>query len=194
MKGKRGYVRLHQPDKSRFSFFIIRLQFFFELSPDWYRKIGVRQIAVLYFWKLRSVLRERPQLRCCLKRCRHCDIFFLTHPRNAKRNDIDCPFGCRQARRRRKSMERSSAYYRTPEGKIKKQQQNARRGGREKAAPPEPDQSVIVYLKVVTSLIEGRPVAFSEVISLVQRILRQHSIGWKPNHLYNASYRDKPPP
>jgi hypothetical protein len=129
-----------------------------------------------------------------MKRCRHCGIFFLTHPRNIHRNDIYCPFGCREARRKRKSIERSTAYYRTPEGKIKKQAQNARRGSRKKPSPPEPDQTVIVHLKMVTSLIEGRPVAWSEVFAMVRLILRQHSIGWLGNLVYNAPKPGNPPP
>jgi len=144
--------------------------------------------------KLRCVIRANRHLKPCLKRCRHCGIFFLTHPRNANRNDIDCPFGCRQARRSRKSTERSTAYYRTVQGKIKKQQQNARRGSRQKPLAPEPDQTVIVHLKMVTSLVEGRPVAFSEVFAMVRRILRQHSIGWPADIGYNVLNLNNPPP
>jgi hypothetical protein len=119
---------------------------------------------------------------------------FLTHPRNALRNDIDCPFGCREALRKRKSTERSSAYYQTPEGKIKKQQQNARRKGRGAPSAPEADHPVVVHLKVVTSLIEGRAVAVSEIISMVRRLLRQHSIEWPGDSRYNAPYLDDPSP
>jgi hypothetical protein len=119
---------------------------------------------------------------------------FLTHPRNALRDDIYCPFGCREARRKRKSTERSTAYYQTPEGKIKKQQQNARREGRGAPSAPEPDHSVIIHLKVVTSLIEGRAVALSEILSMVRRLLRQHSIEWPGDGDYNAPYLDDPPP
>ena len=194
MKQKRGYVRLYQPDKPRFSFFIIKLQGLFEFTPDWYRKEGVRRTAAGYFWKLRGVVQELSHLRPCLKRCRHCGILFLTHPRNAQRSDINCPFGCREALRKRKSIERSTAYYRTPEGKIKKQQQNARREGRGQACAPDPDQPVIVHLKVVTSLIEGRAVALSEIFSMVRCILRQHSIEWIGDGSYNAPYLYNPPP
>jgi hypothetical protein len=144
--------------------------------------------------KLRCVIRAHRRLKPWLKRCRHCGIIFLTHPRNANRNDIGCPFGCRQARRSRKSTERSTAYYRTAQGKIKKQQQNARRGNRQKPLPPEPDQTVIVHLKMVTSLVEGRAVAFWEVFAMVRRILRQHSIGWPAELDYNLPNLDNPPP
>ena len=41
---------------------------------------------------LRSLLRQKAHLRPCLCRCRHCRIFFLTHPRNARRRDLACPF------------------------------------------------------------------------------------------------------
>lgn len=65
--------------------------------------------------------------RRCLCRCRHCRIFFLGDPRNARREDLGCPFGCREAHRKRESTRRSVDYYRTPEGKIKKRQHNSRR-------------------------------------------------------------------
>jgi hypothetical protein len=118
----------------------------------------------------------------------------LTHPRNAHRNDIACPFGCRQARRKRKSTERSTAYYRTPEGKIKKQQQNARRYSRAKASVLEADRPVIAHLKVVASLIEGRPVALSEIISMVRRILRQPSLDSWEKTIYQDPYPENMPP
>ena len=80
-----------------------------------------------YYVVLRSVLRSRPKLRPCLSRCRHCRIFFLTHPRNGGRWDLRCPFGCKEAHRKRRSTERSVEYYGTEEGKGKKKQQNGKR-------------------------------------------------------------------
>jgi len=194
MKQKRGYVQLYQPDKPRFSFFIIKLQGLFEFTPDWYRKEGVRRIAARYIWTLRGVVQEHAHLGPCLKRCRQCGIFFLTHPRNARRKDIDCPFGCRETRRKRKSTERSTAYYQTPEGKIKKQQQNARRESRGQAPSIEPVQSMIVHLKVVANLIEGRSVALSEIFVLARRILRQLSLDSRWNAVYQGLDPENLPP
>lgn len=194
MKLKRGYVQLYQPDKPRFSFFIIKLQGLFEFAPDWHLKAGVRRITACYLWTLRGVVQELSHLRPCLKRCRHCGIFFLTHPRNARRKDIDCPFGCREARRRRKSTERSTVYYQTPEGKIKKQQQNARRESRGQMPSIEPVQPVIVHLKVVASLVEGRSVALSEIFAMARRILRQLSLDSRGNTVYQGSDPENLPP
>ncbi len=59
--------------------------------------------------------------------CTDCGIRFLTHPRNAGRMNLRCPFGCREHHRRSRSNQRSSAYYRTPAGKAKKQRLNANR-------------------------------------------------------------------
>ena len=191
---KRGYAQLYQSDKWRSSFFIIKLQGFFEFAPDWYRQEAVRRTASRYLWKVRSVVREHSHLQPCLKRCRHCTILFLTHPRNIGRNDIACPFGCREVRRKRKSTERSTAYYQTDEGKIKKRQQNRRRGNRRPPPPPEPDQSIIVHLQLVTSLIEGRAVSLSEIFAMLKRILRQHSIGWPKKPVYTSPVLNKTPP
>jgi hypothetical protein len=144
--------------------------------------------------QLGKVVQELPHLAQCLKRCRHCGILFLTHPRNTQRNDIACPFGCRDAQRKRKSIERSTAYYQTPEGKIKKQQQNARRKSRGEPSVPEAYHPALVHLQMVTSLIEGRAVSLIEIISMVKCILRQPSIGSLAGNGYDAPYRDDPPP
>jgi hypothetical protein len=47
---------------------------------------------------------------------------------------------------------------------------------------------------MVTSLIEGRPVGFSEVFAMVRFVLRQHSMGWLANFVYNAPNADNLPP
>ena len=77
-------------------------------------------MVLQYYVMLRSLLRSQSHLRRCLRRCRHCRIFFLTDPRNAGRSDLRCPFGCRQTHRKRRSSERSVAYYTTVERKAKK--------------------------------------------------------------------------
>ena len=58
----------------------------------------------------------------------------MTHPRNAGRQKLRCPFGCRAHHRCQSSKERSAAYYHTPEGKRLKKRLNARRQC--KQAPP----------------------------------------------------------
>jgi hypothetical protein len=137
-----------------------------------------------YYVVLRSVLRSRPDLRRCLRRCRHCRIFFLTHPRNAGRHDLRCPFGCREAHRTRRSTERSVAYYATAEGKAKKKMQNGKRvrgGVRAEANPPVPEvpefpAGLVGYVAMVASLIEGRRVSEAEMLQRLVRALRQHSM------------------
>ncbi len=133
--------------------------------------------------KLRCVLREHPHLKPCLKRCRHCNIIFLTDFRNAGRWDIDCPFGCRLAHRKKRSTQRSTAYYQTAEGKFKKKLLNARRKGQGRAEP-KVDETLLVHLRVVTSLIEGRSVALAEIVAMIKRMFRQHSMGKGQHFVY----------
>ena len=137
-----------------------------------------------YYVVLRSVLRSRPDLRRCLSRCRHCRIFFLTDPRNAGRSDLRCPFGCREAHRKRRSTERSVAYYATAEGKAKKKMQNGKRaqgGVRADANPPVPEApecpaGIVGYVAMVVSLIDGRRVSEAEILQMLMRATRQHSM------------------
>jgi hypothetical protein len=145
-----------------------------------------------YYVLLRSVLRTKPLLRRCLVRCRHCRIFFLTHPCNGGRKDLGCPFGCSRAHRKRQSTVRSVAYYRDAIGKKKKQALNGKR------AKPKSDGSLpaacqaaaklesgsgrwdplmLEYVRMVVSLIEARSVSRAEILEMLQRVLRQHSLG-----------------
>lgn len=132
-----------------------------------------------YYAVLRSVVRLQAGLKRCRVRCRHCRIFFLTDPRNAGRQDLGCPFGCRQAHRQAESKGRSTAYYRDEAGREKKRQLNARRrrGPRAEAAaaqtPPPLAPAWLRYLCLLVGLIEGRRVEPAEVRALVERVWRQ---------------------
>ena len=94
--------------------------------------IGTRRIAPS---RLSSNTRSRwtrfcgpiPRSSAVLTHCVRCGIRFLTHPRNAGRQDLRCPFGCREQHRKQRSNQRSTAYYQTPSGKRKKKLLNAKR-------------------------------------------------------------------
>jgi len=146
-------------------------------------------VVLQYYLLLRSVLRTRPLLRRCLVRCRHCRIFFLTHPCNAGRKDLGCPFGCRIAYRKRQSTGRSVAYYRDAIGKKKKQALNGKRaksrseGNRPTACPAGLEAGsarwnalMLEYVRMVISLIEARSVSRTEILQMLQRVLRQHTL------------------
>jgi hypothetical protein len=83
-------------------------------------------------------------------------------------------------------------YYRTEEGKLKKKIQNGKRRKAEAKAglgdgtwrdnadlaPDEPrvDAGMVRYLRMVTSLIEGRQVSLVEILEMLARAVRQHSM------------------
>lgn len=93
--------------------------------PEWYSKDNVRDLVLEYYVLLRVALRRHPQLlrtRCC-----HCGIFFATSRRNVGRDDMRCPFSCRDAHRKIESTKRSVAYNRTKHGKRLKSLLNQRR-------------------------------------------------------------------
>ena len=170
---------------------IIKIQKYYQFGPGWYRCRGeIRDLVLQYYFVLRSVLRAKPCLRQCLTRCRHCRIFFLTHPSNAGRRDLGCPFGCRDEHHKRRSSERSIEYYRSAEGKFKKKMQNGKRTkvaaneslpGQGQAAALEPRETsfnahTVDYLRMAISLIEGRPVTTAEILEMLSRTMRQHSL------------------
>jgi len=179
-----GHVIQHQYYKRDAGFLVVQIQAHFHFRAGWYREGEACALVKQYYVVLRSVLRSRPDLRRCLSRCRHCRIFFLTHPRNAGRSNLQCPFGCREAHRKQRSTERSVAYYTTAEGKAKKQMQNGKRvrsGVRADANPPvngalEFHAGMVGYVAMVASLIEGRRVSEEEILRMLVRVMRQHSM------------------
>ena len=72
-------------------------------------------------------MRDHPGLASCAVHCRYCSIRFLTHPRNANRQDLHCEFGCREHRRRQQANERSKKHYQTDKGRWNKKLLNAKR-------------------------------------------------------------------
>ena len=165
---------------------ILKIQEQFQSGPDWYRRAGVRALVARYYVLLRSVLHTHLHLRHCLCRCRECRIFFLTHPRNAGRKDLRCPFGCREMHRRQKSSQRSAAYYRTEHGKGKKKDQNDKRRQRGQGTDPrrppgkgpamQLDADIVRYLAMLVSRIERRRVSEREIRKILARAVRQHRI------------------
>jgi hypothetical protein len=141
------------------------------------------------------VIKQKHELKNYLTSCRHCQILFFTHPRNARRNDLLCPFGCREARRKQKSTERSVAYYRSKDGKGKKKELNKRRNqakdipaltiDRSVGSKLEADRRILLsHIQVLISLIEGYWVDLKTIKALVAKILRQHCIDFKKNLFY----------
>jgi hypothetical protein len=163
----------------------------------------VAALVLEYYLLLRSVLRSKPRLRACLSRCRHCRIFFLTHPRNVGRGDLGCPFGCQEAHRHQQSSRRSIAYYRGKEGQIKKRIQNGRRRAAVCAADPskvpssEPGgwpESMLEHVRMVSSLIEGRQVSRREILEMLERVLRQHSMCRRTKVEQTVAWLNEHPP
>jgi len=151
-------------------------------------------LVLTYYLILRSILELNAHLRRCLRRCRHCGIFFLTDRRNAGRKDehdvgrkdLRCPFGCSEAHEKQQSTRRSVAYYQTDKGKKKKQALNQRRRKASDPAlqsePPQPvcapwPEPIVEHVRVVVSLIEGRPVSREEILQMLAKILRQQGMG-----------------
>jgi hypothetical protein len=139
-----------------------------------------------------------------------------------RRKDIGCPFGCREAHRKKRAAERAAAYYKGPVGRAKKRGLNGKRGKKAKASKPakrgkpasgkkakpkEPerrmakredvefDAGMVTHVRIVTRLIEGRPVSRDEIIEMLKRILRQHSI-WRErriDYVLRSLKEDRPP-
>ncbi len=132
-----------------------------------------------YYAQIRSLLRERPDLRRCLKRCRHCRIFFFTDARNAGRDDLRCGFGCREAHRRRSSARRSASFYRKHPDEKRRQNRNrylrTAQASQSGAAQPEgaSPAPILRHVRVIVSLVERRAVGLDEILELLAKKGRQ---------------------
>lgn len=146
---------------------------------------------IQYYFVLCEVLQKEPQLRKQRTRCKECRIFFLTDPRNSSRKDLRCPFGCRELHRKESSTKRSGEHYRTANGKEKKKEQNARRNRQDKTPTPidankiktaAPDirntitECLMSYIQNLLTRIEHRLVSKNEILTILRKKWRQHSI------------------
>jgi hypothetical protein len=112
-------------------------------------------------------------LTCCV----HCGIEFLTDPRNAKRIDLRCPFGCRRHHRQQCSGRRSTAYYRTPSGRKKKKRLNNQRGLR----PAEYDLATApVEIPSPSTAVEARRDEAEHELRLEEVVLRASRLASSP--------------
>ena len=210
---------------------MIAIENFFSFRVDWHQDQRARPLVHQYQVALDSVLESHPRLRPSVTYCVHCQIRFLTHPRNAGRRDLRCPFGCRQHHRRQRSQRRSTAYYQTACGKLKKRRLNARRSGR--SSPPvcelqdasqqpswpvqqPPDEwsvplelalegvvlresallrsPMLSHVRMLVWLIEGIQLSCQQVVSLLGRALRQHSIAYQRRTDYLLRFLHQHPP
>ncbi|MEI6314726.1 MAG: hypothetical protein WCO89_07655, partial [Syntrophus sp. (in: bacteria)] len=136
-----------------------------------------------------------------LKRCVHCGILFFTDPRNINRQDLGCPFGCRRNYRKAMSAGRVKAYYQSEDGRRKKSWLNNASYQRRcsatyknsEAAGIPPDKSLIIYIQILVTIIEGRRVSLAAINSLLQDF-RQHSIDIWKRIGYRCSYTASRPP
>ena len=127
-----------------------------------------------------------------------------------------CPFGCRQAHRKENSKKRSVEWYRSEKGKKKKKALNKRRSlqslsgygseylANKESLPPHGhiaqdegngvrDSDTLSYIQMLISVIEGRFVSIDEVLTILRKKVRQHSIDKQKQFIYAIHYpRGKP--
>jgi len=177
-------------------FFVAALHRRHQDQVDWWHRgdLGVALIAAAYLLVLIVAIRLVPGLRQRCTRCVECTIPFVTAVTNQGRQDLRCPMGCRERHRRKHSSVRGTAYYQTPQGKIKKKQQNdsrlranepdaAIKQSSATAAPSHPavgpsrEIELLSYLQMLVGAIERRRVEPGEIQALwewIKRGLRQH--------------------
>lgn len=99
----------------------------YSFREDWHQSACASPLIRQYQVALDVVLNCRPDLQGCAVACCHCGIRFLTHPRNAQRENLRCPFGCRKHYRRLRGNERSRLHSQSDSAKRKKKRLNGKR-------------------------------------------------------------------
>ena len=123
----RGHAKYDQHLNREPGVFVIAVGETFSFRPDWHQDDRAAPLVRQYQLTLDAILRDHPGLASCAVRCCHCGIRFLTDPRNARRPNLRCPFGCRKHHRRQRSNQRSRKYYQTEQGRRTKKRLNAQR-------------------------------------------------------------------
>jgi len=157
----------------------------FSFRADWHQDDRAKPLVRQYQTAVDSAVQSHPELRGCVVCCVHCGIRFLTHPRNAGRRDLRCPFGCRRQHRRECANRRSGAYYRSPQGNRAKKRRNLRRSCRQApaTAPPpalaqqpptdEPHAAEApAQLRLETVVLDESALARSSLLPYVRMLLR----------------------
>jgi len=127
-----------------------------------------------------------------------------------KRQDLGCPFGCREAYCKQQSMQRSVAYYQSKEGRDKKRDLNQRRPAAYRSpAPVLPAQPVkppaqpvtatwpepiVEHVQMVVSWIEHRAVDRAEILQLLANVLRQQGMGRRRRIDHTVAWLHEHPP
>jgi hypothetical protein len=146
-------------------------------GEEWYKGSTCCENVKAYYEELRDILHGTSKKHRVLKRCRHCGILFLTHPGNRNREDIGCPFGCREHELAKKSNERVSEYYKSDAGKMKKKKLNQKRHLKNQAEDMSKEKSYktgeddfMDYMSWMVGLTEGRKVSKEEVKELLKEM------------------------
>ena len=100
-------------------------------------------------------MRDRPGLASCAVHCCHCGVRFFTHPRNAGRLDLRCPFGCRVQHGRQLANARSRKHNQTDRGRANKKKLNT--AARIKASQATPSDSAPTPLEQSSQLTADSP-------------------------------------
>ena len=168
------------------------LSIFHSDENEWYKKGQIKKLYDLYKELLDSLSFPKSLI---LTKCCQCHIVFPTSSSNRGRTDLRCPFGCRQKHKKKKSNERSKAYYQTPEGKVKKQEQNSKRktaSQGEKAQKAKPaHKDLFNFLSLLFSLIVGQEIKINELQKLIAKALkdlRQHPLEFLADGMILTGY------
>jgi hypothetical protein len=177
-------------------FFVSKLAKEFSEDKNWYKSNKVHPTSIQYHMALGQVISTEPDVKVLLKECKSCCILFITHPCNIKRDDLCCPFGCREIRKKENNNKRSKKYYQKhPERKrirnqkryLKKVQTNEMPEDKIAEDLIEVDEGVFISAKIfrytcmVINTIEVQKICDEQILAHLRKKWRQHRLACSEN-------------
>ena len=146
---------------------------FYSNEKNWYKSYPAIIIYVIYLSYL--ALADKFDHTSFVLGCSQCGILFITKNSNYGRDDILCPFGCRQNRQKIKSRERSKRHYKKLDKKNLKKKLNRARSEINNHILQERSSSLkmdpfLSYLKLILSSILKIKIELDEIIDLQGKV------------------------
>lgn len=145
-------------------------------KPKWYTKKIIAGTYQLYTDLIEQVVAADYTLFITL--CPQCQSLFTTKTCNQQRDDIYCPFGCRQMKKKAKARERSKKYYGSSKGRKNKKRHNRSRNDKtlefntDEAEDNKEEEidPMISYAKLIIDSVTKKEHEISEIKEIFNKV------------------------
>ena len=160
---------------------------FHSTEKNWYKSNSATIIYFYYLIYLR--LADKNDHTSFVIRCPQCGILFMTKNSNYARDDILCPFGCRQNNKKVNARKRSKD--RNLRNKEKKKKLNRARSENTTTStilsPPVKVDPFALYLQLTLTSILKTKIQIDEIIELQEKV-RSRGLSFYQRLVHHSDY------